>query len=109
MTGSDDKGTEEPFTLPVMPEPPHFDLSPSPRLAPGARLRLNIPLNHPFMEWVKQNTRSRVFNPRIAHDPLTIALGGVIQDYDLVEFCSIEHEVGEVTVEFRMHGDPREA
>jgi hypothetical protein len=79
-----------------------------PEFRPGARIEMEIPANHPYLQWLHQHQHELMDNGGLMpHGVLTVSLGGVEQRYDLVR---VDYEGyrqdAHYQATWRMYGDP---
>jgi hypothetical protein len=76
----------------------------------GSRTEMEIPLHHPWLEWLQRHQHEMMDNGGLApHGVLTMTLGGVTQRFDLTEVRSLDYRgsgEGTATTIWRMYGNP---
>ena len=81
--------------------------SPGDPLARGARIKVEIPPTHPWMDWLKRYAHESMDNGGLMrHGILTVSLGGIKQRYDVLN-VDMDRD-GNFTAEWRMYGEPED-
>jgi hypothetical protein len=76
-------------------------------LRKGGKLKLEIPNDHPWMDWLTQYAEDRFKDKLLDHGILTVILGGIEQRYDLVETVAAStHKEFTFYINCKMYGKP---
>jgi hypothetical protein len=70
--------------------------------APGPRMEMDIPNEHPWVPYIDGYVRRSTATNLIEHGIMTVTLGGVEQLYDLVSVPGINYRNDSIVTNWRM-------